>query len=428
MSNIYLNKNVRFQCQCGNAVWFKAQNGDSRVKINGAEVLLDDCNLSLIGGSRPGQCNLLMDPSTGAPTPCIALSLSGRWEKNTSVTIGGKSALTSICSIMCSRNGKIKPFKPTLLGLNVDDNAKIQSVDIPADFKISEINVNNQSGSKKNIEKSHQVKNDSKLENVNAKAEQKLEEVEYALCDYKNCKKAQDCKYLKTMHTLQETNESKNAVELKINMGKDNFDLYVGECENIATTIYGGYMYSIAHHHIIPVNQCFKYFGEIVKLANYYGYNINKAENGICLPTMNRGYDKQPFELRKDIAFNVMKRLGRQWHKGGHEYSSNIISAKIDSILIKPFLNYKDAVDKELTNYSIKLNNELKCRVVNFEEQSEEFAKTMDHICDRIANKLKSFEDEPRNSYPFYVSKLAFYFAFDQELAKYEHELFGKEC
>ena len=33
MGKAYLNKNVKFQCQNGNAVWFNAQNGAVKVKI-----------------------------------------------------------------------------------------------------------------------------------------------------------------------------------------------------------------------------------------------------------------------------------------------------------------------------------------------------------------------------------------------------------
>ena len=184
-------------------------------------------------------------------------------------------------------------------------------------------------------------------------------------------------------------------------------------------------MYGVAHHHIIPANQCFKMFPEIVKLANFYKYSINKAENGICLPTMNWGYDKQPFDLRKEISFYAMKNLGKQWHKGGHKYSCKI-SVELDSILQKPFLHYKNAIDIELSFFNMKLNEELRCRTENYEQQAEEFAKIMDHICEKVAKKLRRFEDNPQKSYPYYVSKLAFYFAFQEILIGYEDELFGE--
>lgn len=426
MNNTYLNKNVKFQCQCGNAVWFKPQSGDMKVKINGAEVLLDNCSLSLIGGPKPGQCNLFIDPSTGVPASCAAVSLSGTWNNNVGVNVSGKGVLSSACSIMCPRNGSIKPFKPTILSLNVDDEAKTQSANTATQGEITKNETDIGAADNKQLHNQTLEEASDTNDNIVEVTEKSIDEVEFALCDYKNCDKANKCEYLKTAHTLNETNESKNAADLKTNMGQDSFDLYAGECGAIATSLYDSYMYSIAHHHIVPVNQCFKLFFEIVKLANYYHYNINKAENGICLPTMNIGYDKQPFELRRKIAFNAMEILGKQWHKGGHKYSCKI-SAEIDSLLPTPFLNYKDAVDKELISYSIKLNEEIKCRTDNYERQAEEFTHIMDHLCEKVAKKLRRFEDDPKKSYPFYISKLAYYYAFQEELDEYEEKLFGKD-
>lgn len=421
MGNKYLNKNVRFQCQNGNAVWFSPQDGDKKVKVNGAEILLDNCTLSLIGGPRPGQCNLFLDPSTGAPSPCIAVMVSGKWNNNSNISVGCNKPLLDTCSIMCSRNGSIRPFKPTTVALNINNDAKIQAVDIRITSDSKDIDTDG-----KNIGDAQPADITEALAENNNQTVENVGEVQYALCDYKNCSKAKECQYLKASHTLRETNESKNAAELKMNMGKDAFDLYAGECGAIATSLYGSYMYSIAHHHIVPVNQCFKTFAEVVKLANYYNYDINKAENGICLPTMNAGYDKEPFELRKKISINAMEKLGKQWHKGGHKYSCNI-SADLDSVLPRPFYHYKDAVDKELTSLRIKLTDEMKCRSEYYDQQAAEFSMIMDHICEKIAKKLRRFEDDAKKSYPCYISKLAFYYAFQEELSGYEDELFGKD-
>lgn len=430
MGKAYLNKNVKFQCQNGNAVWFNSQNGAVKVKIVSSEAIMDDCKLSIIGGIRPGQCNLVLTPN-GTPGPCSAPMVSGSWNNDSKLKVGGKAVLTSGCSISCPVGGCIKPFKPTLMSITVDDAAKMQSVIISpnqnSDSSTSgEMQVKSAENGKS--EELFAVKTEGTVckENENEKENDEELSVEYALCDYKNCEKAEKCEYLKALSTPKETDESKNAAELKINMGKDAFDLYAGECSDIATSLYGSYMYSIAHHHIIPVNQCFKSFPEIVKLANYYGYNINKAENGISLPTMNLGYDKQPFEMRKKISFTAMDKLGKQWHKGGHKYSCKI-SADLDDVLSRPFLHYKDAVDKELTSFSMMLNEEIKCRSDNYKQQAAEFAKVMDRICERVAKKLRRFEDHPRKSYPCYISKFAFYFAFQEELAGYENELFGKD-
>lgn len=433
MAKKYLNKNTKFQCKNGNAVWFKPQNGDFKVKINGAEALLDDCILNIIGGPRPGQCNLVPDPTTGAPGVCSSAILSGSWSNKSKVAVGNKNVLISDCSVSCPVGGSIVPFNPTLLSLNVMDGADTKTINIASlsstceessssEEALSNNNTRNDTNSIDPVNSSNKNSNNTENDNHNEQ-EENIENVEYAFCDYKNCSKSKDCKYLKTSHNLVEEDESKNARILKINMGKDSFDLYAGDCSEIATSLYGNYMYSIAHHHIIPANQCFKQFPEIVKLANFYNYDINKAENGICLPTMNEGYDKQPIELRKNIAFTAMRKLGKEWHKGGHKYSCKI-SVDLDSVLPRPFVHYKDAVDKELTTFSILLNDDIKCRAENYEEQAAKFIKSMDHICERIVKKLRRFEDNPQKAYPCYISKLAFYYAYQDELNEYENEMF----
>lgn len=443
MGKKHLNKNARFKCGNGNAVWFSPQNGDLKVKINGSEALLTDCRLSLIGTPRPGQCNLVPDPTTGAPGMCTATIISGSWSNNSRIKIAGKGVLNSGCSISCPVGGFITPFKPTIMAINVDDASKTQKAEIGEIRNENDTNSSSNQGASSDYDKNTDneadkvISSDVETENsesvLNEQTQEESEEtedireVEYALCDYKNCSKANECEYLKATHTLKETNESKNATVLRNNMGKDAFDLYAGDCAAIATSLYGSYMYSIAHHHIVPANQCFKSFAEIVKLANYYGYDINKAENGISLPTMNAGYNKQPFELRKKIAFQAMTVLGRQWHKGGHKYTCKI-SAEIDSLLPRPFKHYKDAVDAELTSFSIKLNDDMRCRTENYDQQAAEFIRAMDHICERVAKKLRKFEDDPQKAYPCFISKLAFYFAYREELANYEDEMFRKEA
>lgn len=439
MGKKHLNKNARFKCGNGNAVWFSPQNGDFKVKINGAEVLLTDCRLSLIGTPRPGQCNLVPDPATGAPGMCTAAIISGSWSNNSRIKIAGKGVLNSGCSISCPVGGSITPFKPTIKSINVDDASKTQEAIIGGIRNEDDVNKSSNSvalsnydnnldnGIDKEKNSDDETENSDSLSNVQTQEEtEDIQEVEYALCDYKNCSKANECEYLKAAHTLKETNESKNATALRNNMGKDAFDLYAQDCAAIATTLYGSYMYSIAHHHIVPANHCFKTFAEIVKLANYYGYDINKAENGICLPTMNEGYNKQPFELRKKIAFQAMAVLGKQWHKGGHKYICKI-SADIDNLLPRAFKHYKDAVDAELRGFCILLNNDIRCRTENYDQQAKEFIRAMDRVCERIAKKLRKFEDDPQKAYPCFISKLAFFYAYREELADYEDEVFRKE-
>ena len=411
-----------------------------KTSINGVGILLDDCSLKLIGTPRPGQCNLLPDPSTGAPSPCGALTIMGSgWINTTNVRVSVKKALYNGCLIRCQRQGIIPPFKPTFKFINVNDEVKNINVDIITfhnnqdhlvNFNVSIIDTSDENESLDGaIEYSVKMENTSVQEAVNFEEKEK-----YAVCNYRNCKQASQCQYMQTSHKPRETNESKNANILKENLGRESFDLYAKECGEIATTLLGSETYSIAHHHIIPVNQCFKQYPEIVKLANYFNYDINNALNGICLPTMNQGYDKQPLDLRLEIAFLAMEKLGKQWHKGGHSYrldSIEKISKEVDNLLIlksiKSYKSYKASVDEYLEQFRNKIVSEGKCFAKNYDVEAKLFCDTMNHICLKIANKLRKFETDPKESHSFFVSKIAFYYAYYDVLKDYQDIIFGGE-
>lgn len=441
MSNIFLNKSTKFKCKGGNGVFFKVRNGDSLTKINGEGVLSQDCILELVGTPHPGQCNMIPDPSTGAPSPCKALTVGGNWNNTSNVKVSGKRMLGSECSINCPLvMTEIIPFAPTYRGNNVDDRTSDFVVSIGAVPATPTSSLNSSkvfnSGSENAYVGSGISEKSETASGKNEESDKREKNYEYALCDYKNCDKAEECEYLKTGCELAETDESINAAQLKNNIGRDEFDLYAMECGNIATTLFKFKKdefntYSVAHHHIIPANQCFKQYPEIVKLGNYYGYDINNAKNGICLPTMNQGYDGQDLDLKLEIAFEAMEKLGKQWHKGPHGYSSLTykINQAIDELFIdcEPIKDYKTSVDEYLEQFRGRLESENKCRAENYEKAKTEFCAAMDHISGKIANKLRKFETEPKKSHSFFVSKIALYYAYNELLNNNKELFFGKE-
>ena len=129
MAKKYLNKNVMFLCGKGIGVFFSPQNGSSNVKINGADALLNDCRLKKM---TPGLCSGLENPPGPSPfLPCPMPVISGSWKNKVTLKNGIRDVLSSDCSITCPiKKGKITPFFPTTLMLNVDDNARAQSVKI----------------------------------------------------------------------------------------------------------------------------------------------------------------------------------------------------------------------------------------------------------------------------------------------------------
>lgn len=446
MGNTYLNKKTRFKCGSGNAVWFKPQFGDKKVIINGEETLVDNCKLSLIGTPHPGQCmKRPPNPATGVPEPCMNL-VNGKWSNKSNVKVSGKNILNNKSSIKCACGGVLSPFKPTYKMNNVNDDIDNIVVNIDLKSQDSKVFMDNKKDNAKGTEKVTVSQfRKSNLENTtflnptdnsseNIEPEFERQEQQYAICDYKNCSKKEECQYIKTSFEVKEKNESKNAQILTDNIARDKFDLYAKDCGMIASTLFGKETYSIAHHHIIPVNQCFKQYPELVKMANYYNYDINNAWNGICLPTMNRGYDKQPLSIRLEIAFMAMKKLGKQWHKGGHAYAGKVneiekIGREVDDLFKgdTPLKDYKSSVDEYLEVFRNKLVEEGKCWCEDYEHKSKKFCDTMNHICKIIAQKLRKFETNPKEAKGFFVSKIALYYAYYDILKEYQDIIFEGE-
>ena len=159
-------------------------------------------------------------------------------------------------------------------------------------------------------------------------------------------------------------------------------------------------------------------------MANYYGYDINNALNGICLPSPNQGDSGQTKEQLRNTAFAAMDALGKQWHMGHHEYGS--VCRQIDALFAdeKPICDYKTAVDEYLEQFRSKLMSENKCRAAAFDEMAKEFCAGMDHISRKISDKLRRFETDPKQSHSFFVSKLALYYAYHDKLKDHQDIFF----
>lgn len=450
-----MNNNVRFKCPCGNAVFFKPMDGNPNVTASGANILLDDCGLTLIGAPHPGQCPLTINPATGTPPGlCENPQISGSWNTGAAghVTVSGKHPLNSRSFIQCSRQSIIRPFAPTYQSITVDNNVATISVRCgvsnadadgtprkdtggtcrngTAPGRSDNVMQRESGGAMQEPEKLQSMvpgEKDAPQEGVETCSEQ------YTLCGMDQGDACKDCAYRKTTHKLKEENEGRNAGELKKNMMAIPFlERYIMEFGAIETLIFESekpdpngpdFTYSAAHHHLIPVNQCFKGHESLVKLANYYGYDINSAVNGICLPSAADGYQKQSIERQREIAFRAMKELKLQWHVGPHQTS---IPEAAAVRLARPFRSYKTEVDAILDQFINKNFRKTGCRAQSFERKAEKFRCDMDAVCERIRARLMKFSVNPRDHACIYVSKMSFYYAFYNELREYQDILFKK--
>lgn len=187
---------------------------------------------------------------------------------------------------------------------------------------------------------------------------------------------------------------------------------------------YGTRYWSYAAHHIISGNQVFKQLTELVRLADFLHYDINNAKNCIYLASKEEGYGAVRKDQRNISAYDVMSVSKLQWHVGGHQYSfakdelpvlrQNIEKARhIPNAEIRP---YADLLQEEVADFTAQLRQEQRCWYgENAKEQEplrEHFYQGMNAISQRIRQKLGAFQNRPSDSYPYYVSKEAYRYAF----------------
>ena len=239
----------------------------------------------------------------------------------------------------------------------------------------------------------------------------------------KDCDRAGACEYINAPHTLPEIDGSKNAQQLAANMKAHCPDYHI-EFDRIKNLSFEGINFSVAHHHLIPANQCFAKYPKLVKLGNFYGYDINNYRNGILLPTSNMKFES--LNQRLEAATYAMIHLGLQWHLSHHNYS---MPGSIDNLIKsrRPLKSYKAAVDELLRAVEYNLVDQLKCPLDNRQDGSKKFHDVMNAVDNMIRRKLLAFKDNPRGSYSFFVSKEAIYLAYRDELRGHEELLFKGE-
>lgn len=187
---------------------------------------------------------------------------------------------------------------------------------------------------------------------------------------------------------------------------------------------YGTRYWSYAAHHIISGNQVFKQLTELVRLADFLHYDINNAKNCIYLASKEEGYGAVRKDQRNISAYDVMSLSKLQWHVGGHQYSfakdelpvlrQNIEKTRhIPNAEIRP---YADLLQEEVADFTAQLRQEQRCwygKDAKAQEQlREHFYQGMNAISQRIRQKLGAFQNRPSDSYPYYISKEAYRYAF----------------
>ncbi len=186
--------------------------------------------------------------------------------------------------------------------------------------------------------------------------------------------------------------------------------------------------WSDAAHHIISGDQVFKNFPELVKLAELCNYDINCYENCIMLIGKPDGYGmgddsqsaKELATAKSSDADLIMRDSGLQWHVAHHRYSFTDEEATLIRRNFSTYLSKRKDVDTpEIKCYADLLAADVETLLVNlkqrnicFRDNPQSFIDAMNRLSQRIKANLAAFRYKPQHSYPYYVSKKAYLYAF----------------
>ncbi len=414
-----------FKCDCGTPAIFRASDTKSKATSTGAKLLTTNATVK---GS--GTCSKL-NSGTCAFVKC------GSWV-NTSgkFTINGLNTLTEKSFLMCKIGGKIKSFtgfsKAVISrGISVPT---MPSVTTPAvilnDEKVGEnqavLSENNDKTNanteNKSIESDLVSKDDSNSSIKEQKVNDYIENVPdfpYALCDYKNCPEWQDCKYLKSQYDPNSIDNDSEKLEKRYKSSYpaqyNEYCLLEESCNQESTE--GSWKH--AAHHIISGNQIFAKHPYLVKLANFYGYDVNNADNCIILPSTHSFKGKTGVDKQAN-GYVAMSYMRQQWHIGGHSYTMDSQTVenihayleKTSYINSELYKNYVEAVEHEMCVLESKYKK-ISCRKKEYEIKQKRFISAMNKVSQKVAQKLLEFRADPKHSFPFYVSNEAVHYAFD---------------
>ena len=434
-----LTEACKFTCKANQSILIYAKDvAQKKAKDSRSSILTDNSKCKVV---TPLQCPYLTAACGGnVVVPCnLNETMPVTWLKtNSKIKINGHSVLTSMSEGACVSGGIISPVLP--IGITtltpVDGvNSEWHNND-PSDDKLKSNSYFKQDDNFQTKQKVHDHP-DSDMDHEKKSKESYLEgyesdEVKYAShcrCDHANCKEREFCEYYKTQ-IFVENDSAKLSSNFKTERA-DEWDSYLTKHRvKLLISSEGGWR--IAAHHIISGNQVLMMkdikgnllYGDIVKLANFFGYDVNNAFNCIMLPTNTNNFGQKEPLTKIANAYEVMWLMGRQWHVGGHEYklSKDTLEKLMEFYIKNPdrypfpgntmfFNNYKTAMKEEMNKLQSGIRDQ--CWKKNYKHKREKFIASINNVSNNVEEKLKAFENDPRKSFPFFVSKVSVEYAYN---------------
>lgn len=432
MSLKVLTEDCKFTCNLNRSLYISAKDvTNTNARASRRKVLTDKSRCSV---ATPLQCPELTKDSGGSvPVPCaLTLALPVSWSgADRKVKINGQSVLTSGSKGKCIFGGSIIPVSPGGIV-----SIKAASVDFSG---FSDVGVTENESVQKPKNNAETLQADKKTEKDSSETDTGINEnieerdsdlfASYCRCDYSNCKEREKCEYFNAQIYVQ-NDSAKLSDRFKSDRRAEWEKYLLKHNEKNMISSEGGWR--IAAHHIISGNQVLLMkdsqgnllYGDIVKLANYFGYDINNAINCIMLPTNESNFGEKEPLTKIANAYEVMWLMGRQWHVGGHEYnlSRDTLENLKDYYTKNPdqypipgnpmfFKNYKTAMKEEMDKIQAGIREQ--CWKKNYEYKRERFISLLNKVSENVEEKLLSFGENPRKSFPFFVSKVSVEYAYN---------------
>ena len=415
-----LHKGASFKCSLNPSIWITAdEQGNTKTTDSRKKILTSQAKCQV---KTPLTCPALTAQAGGTPTPC-QLS-QGDWGLTSSkVKCEGYNVLTDNSYTKCMHGGIIT-FKNIFQNIcSITPMAMIR--DISAGMQNSSDFSQRQTAYS---EQNHGATQGSAVDHNITQPENQY--VSHAKCEYGDCEDKESCEYLNSQIYVENNSSRLSGNFQKNRAGEWNEYLSLHNRKN-AESKGGGWR--IAAHHIVSGNQVFMMkddsgnllYGELVKLANYFGYDVNNADNCIMLPTNQSNFGENEPLVKAATAYDVMGFMGRQWHVGGHEYrlDKETLKNMHDFYQKHPeqypspgnpdfFSNYKTAMKEEMDKIYAKYSKP-RCWKKNYEKNKRDFINTMNGLSKKVEKYLLNFKDNPRMSFPFFVSKVTVEYAYD---------------
>ncbi len=424
MSKRILNKsNCVFYCPSSPLVKFNIHQINNNVNDGTGITLTTQAQLSGVGN-----CAIQTAAAGGAPVPCN-FQTSSAWISGIEIdkAINNANLLNEdakqICPICPTSPIQIQfmipPVLPTVLAMpsvvsfsnndTTPENNNVQFLGVSQENNIDNILFQEES-----------ARNEKPISSSKSENNEVSPQLKECLCAYSNCEKSSSCQYVNTSELLSFSSQKPSQL-----LRSNSIEKYNKYYEMVSEKMK---KYQISWdeqaHHMISVKDGYAEFPILVKLGNYFGYDINCQENCCFLPAFERkeGFGKYTEHLKKARAYDVMKASGMQWHVSHHDRLVQVP----DPILIKyPELQnaaqdgglktYKDLIVEKLRIFMQECQQRFEtiCISENYEEHQAWFLKKMHGLSREIEERLHAFKQRGRNSFPYFVSPEAFRFAYE---------------